>query len=466
MDNVTIRIPEDAAKIIEKLERAGYEAYVVGGCVRDSLLGREPGDWDITTSASPQEVKALFPRTIDTGILHGTVTVMENHVGYEVTTYRVDGEYEDGRHPKSVTFTRELSEDLLRRDFTINAMAYNPKTGVVDLYDGIGDLQRGCIRCVGVPEERFSEDALRILRALRFASQLDFEIEEKTFAAMKKLAPRLAQVSAERVRVELVKLLGGKRPEMLITAYETGVTDVILQEWNAMITTSQDNPHHLYDVGRHTIVTIQALHRDPAYQAADAHDRMVLDMAMLLHDAGKPKCLTVEEDGRQHFRGHPIASAEIAKEVLRRLKFDNDTTALVTLLARWHDCRFSIKADMDFSKAMRRIMNKVGSENMRYLFPIMRADIEGQHPDYRERGLAKVARMEAEYEEILRKKQCVSVRDLAVGGRELIAAGYRPGPALGDALERLLQIVLDDPEANDAQTLTAYATQWLAEETK
>jgi len=464
MNDVTIRVPRDAAKIIEKLEQAGYEAYAVGGCVRDSLLGREPGDWDITTSASPEEVKAIFRRTIDTGIEHGTVTVMENHVGYEVTTYRVDGVYEDGRHPSSVTFTRNLKEDLLRRDFTINAMAYNPRTGIVDLYDGMADLERGCIRCVGVPEERFTEDALRILRALRFASQLGFEIEGETLAAMKKLAPRLSLVSAERVRVELVKLLGGRCPEMLVTAYETGVTDVILPEWNSMITTPQKNPHHCFDVGRHTIVTLQAIHKEPGYLAADAHDRCVYDMTMLLHDAGKPICLTTEPNGKQHFRGHPKAGAEVAREVLRRLKFDNDTINTVTLLVRYHDCRFDFKPDADFDRTMRRIVNRVGLENMHYLFPVMRADIEGQHPDYRERGLARVAEMEEAFARIVRENQCVSIKTLAVGGRDLIALGFAPGPSLGDALDRLLQLVLDNPALNERETLLDAARKILHEE--
>ncbi len=464
MENVIVRIPSDAEKIIAMLEQAGYEAYVVGGCVRDSLLGREPGDWDITTSASPEEVKAIFPRTIDTGIAHGTVTVMINHVGYEVTTYRVDGIYEDGRHPSSVTFARNLADDLLRRDFTINAMAYNPNTGLVDLYDGIGDLERRCIRCVGVARERFSEDALRILRALRFASQLDFTIEDKTLEAMRELAGRLSLVSAERIRVELIKLLGGQRPEMLITAYEIGVTAVFLPEWDRMLGTTQDNPHHLYDVGRHTMETIRALHREPAYVEADAHERMIYDMAMLLHDAGKPDCAAVEADGKEHFRGHPAASAEVAKKVLRRLKFDNDTTALVTLLVRQHDCRFDFPKDGHFDRTMRRIVNRVGAERMHYLFPIMRADIAGQHPDYSERGLARVAAMEAEFANILRANQCVSIRDLAVTGKDLIELGYTPGPALGETLDRLLQSVLDVPERNTREQLLGMAKEWLENE--
>jgi len=453
MENVIVRIPADAEKIIAILEQAGYEAYVVGGCVRDSVLGREPEDWDITTSASPEQVKALFPRTIDTGIAHGTVTVMENHVGYEVTTYRVDGVYEDGRHPKSVTFTRSLSEDLLRRDFTINAMAYNPRTGLVDLYDGIGDLHRGCIRCVGNPTERFSEDALRILRALRFASQLDFQIDDDTLAAMRKLAPKLSLVSAERVRVELVKLLGGKRPDMLITAFETGVTDVILQEWNAMITEDQKNPHHFCDVGRHTVAALQALHRDPEYTAAGTAEKTVLDMAMLLHDSGKPACSIISEDGYCHYPEHAAVSAEIAAKVLRRLKFDNETTAMVTRLVRWHDCRLDFAGAANPAGAARRITSRVGRDTMRLLLPLMRADVMAHHPDYREEGLGQVERLREQYEILLREDQCVSIRELAVSGRDLIAIGYTPGPALGEALEELLQTVLDDPSANTRETL-------------
>ena len=461
MEDVTIRIPKDAAEIIEKLEQAGYEAYVVGGCVRDSILGREPGDWDITTSASPEQVKAIFPRTIDTGIEHGTVTVMEHHVGYEVTTYRVDGRYEDGRHPSSVTFTRNLDEDLLRRDFTINAMAYNPRSGLVDRYDGMGDLKRGCIRCVGVPEERFGEDALRILRALRFASQLGFTIEEQTLAAMRKLAPKLEAVSAERVRVELVKMLGGMHPELLVTAYETGVTKIILPEWDVMMETEQINPHHIYGVGLHTVKTIEAMHREPEYLAADEHERMVYDMTMLLHDSGKPACRTTDEKGIDHFKGHPKASAEIAKQVLRRLKFDNDTTELVTALVRHHDCRFNINKHGDVSKSVRHIVSTVGKERMKYLFPIQHADILGQNLQYLEVSMRSLDLMKEEYEKIMQREQCVSVRELAVDGKDLIALGYAPGPELGETLKQLLQLVLDDPENNTFEVLKKHALEML-----
>ena len=230
-----ITMPPAAARIIDKLQEAGHEAYIVGGCVRDCILGRVPGDWDITTSALPYEVKALFRRTIDTGIQHGTVTIMDGDEGYEVTTYRLDGTYEDGRHPTSVSFTRSLVEDLKRRDFTINAMAYNDTDGLVDEFDGIGDLQRGVIRCVGCARERFGEDALRIMRAVRFSAQLGFTIDKETLDAISELAPTLDKISKERIQIELNKLLLSKHPGYFRILYETGITKVIMPEFDTMM---------------------------------------------------------------------------------------------------------------------------------------------------------------------------------------------------------------------------------------
>mgnify|MGYP000793136968 FL=1 len=246
MNNFNIKLPDDVQFIIHTLQLHGFEAYAVGGCVRDSILGREPGDWDITTSAMPEETKALFDKTFDTGIEHGTITVLLNHEGYEVTTYRIDGKYEDSRHPKEVTFTRNLKEDLLRRDFTINAMAYNDKDGIVDIFGGMQDLEKHMIRCVGNARERFSEDALRILRGVRFAAQLGFEIDEETKEGMKLLAPTLENISAERIQVELVKMLTSDRPELIRTAYELGITKVFLPEFDRMMETKQETLHHMY----------------------------------------------------------------------------------------------------------------------------------------------------------------------------------------------------------------------------
>ena len=273
--NIRITVPPKGKYIIETIQRAGFEAYVVGGCVRDSILGREPQDWDITTSAGPGQVKALFPRTIDTGLQHGTVTVMQQGEGFEVTTYRIDGTYEDGRHPSQVTFTSDLREDLRRRDLTINAMAYNDTEGLVDLFGGMADLEAGVVRCVGNPRERFEEDALRILRAIRFSAQLGFCIEEGTAAAIRELAPTLSRISAERIQAELVKLLVSPRPEYLRIAYDMGVTKVFLPEFDKACETPQNHPHHCCSVGEHILKSLEHVEPDK-----------VLRLTMLLHDIG------------------------------------------------------------------------------------------------------------------------------------------------------------------------------------
>ena len=316
-----IQIPEKANRIIAALTEAGFEAYVVGGCVRDAILGRTAADWDITTNARPEQVKALFPRTLDTGLQHGTVTVMQGREGFEVTTYRIDGEYLDGRHPEKVTFTPSLLEDLRRRDFTVNAMAYNEKEGLVDAFDGLGDLKRRQIRCVGNAEERFTEDALRILRAVRFSAQLDFTIEDQTRAALSRFAPRLSKVSAERIQTELVKLLTSPHPERFRVVWETGISAVILPEFDACMKTPQNHPHHSWSVGKHTLRALSASEPDK-----------VLRLAVLLHDIGKPLTRITDEAGIDHFYGHGQKGAELAEQILRRLKFDNDTRRKVVKL--------------------------------------------------------------------------------------------------------------------------------------
>ncbi|MCD7736799.1 MAG: polynucleotide adenylyltransferase, partial [Lachnospiraceae bacterium] len=257
-------IPPKVERILQVLHENGYEAYVVGGCVRDSLLGRRPEDWDITTSASPMQVKRLFPRTIDTGIRHGTVTVMEGRESFEVTTYRIDGDYEDGRHPNQVTFTSSLEEDLKRRDFTINAMAYSHERGLVDLFGGLKDLREGIIRCVGNPEERFGEDALRMLRAVRFAAQLGFHVTDGVRGSIHELAYTLKKVSAERIQAELVKLLVSPRPHWFRLAYECGITAVVMPEFDRIMEQRQNNPHHAYSTGEHTLIAMKSIPEDKA----------------------------------------------------------------------------------------------------------------------------------------------------------------------------------------------------------
>lgn len=436
-----ITLPKNVKKIIKTLEGAGYEAYAVGGCVRDSVMGREPNDWDITTSARPLETKALFKRTVDTGLKHGTVTVLMDGEGYEVTTYRIDGEYEDGRHPKEVLFTSNLLEDLRRRDFTINAMAYNEKEGMVDAFDGMGDMERKVICCVGDAKERFTEDALRILRAVRFSAQLGFSIEEKTREAIMLLAGNLSKISAERIQAEMVKLLVSPHPEELKTAWETGITSVILPEFDVMMETGQNTPHHRYTVGEHTLCALTKVRADK-----------VLRLAVLLHDIGKPEVRTVDEEGRDHFKGHPERSERIAGEILHRWRLDNDTLNKVKRLVRFHDLRPALN-----QKSIRRMIYKVGEDIFPMLLEVQRADILAQSEYQREEKLRSLDEVNRIYREILAEKQCLSVKNLAVGGRDLIADGMKPGKEIGEMLAELLNLVLEEPEKNTKEFLIEYS---------
>ena len=435
--NMKIVLPEKVNYIIRTLTGHGYEAYAVGGCVRDSLLFKKPKDWDITTSAKPVQVKALFGHTIDTGIVHGTVTVMLGRDGFEVTTYRIDGEYEDARHPKEVRFTPRLSEDLRRRDFTMNAMAYNDRDGLIDLYDGAGDLKRGMIRCVGNPEERFREDALRMLRAVRFAAQLDFSIEETTKAAIGRLAENIRFVSAERISAELLKLLMSEHPEKMREAYETGLTGVFFPEFDRMMKTPQNNPHHCFSVGEHTIEAVRQAEADK-----------ITRLTMLLHDIAKPACRTVGADGTDHFYGHEKKGSEMAKDILRRLKFDNATTESVCRQILCHDDRPPLE-----ERAVRRAVNRNGTKQYPRMFAVKRADILAQSEAGREEKLSYVAEYEKLYQKIVNAGQCLSLRDLAVTGNDLIAAGMKPGREIGEALRALLEFVLENPEENTKEKL-------------
>ena len=363
---VIIKLPKHVKYIIETLEQNGYEAYAVGGCVRDSILGREPNDWDITTSADPYEVKKLFSHTIDTGLQHGTVTIMLEHVGYEVTTYRIDGDYEDSRHPKEVTFTKSLEEDLKRRDFTVNAMAYNDRDGLIDLFQGMDDIQKKVIRCVGNAEERFTEDALRIMRAIRFSAQFGYEIEPETKKAIVKLAPNLKNISAERIREELIKLLVSDHPDYIRIAYETGITAQILPELDVCMETKQNTPHHMYTVGEHIIHSLTNVPGDK-----------VLRLAMLMHDIGKPYCITTDETGRDHFKGHAEKSAEMAALIMHRLKFDNDTLNRVKRLAKYHDWAISLSPPIK-KATVRSMISRIGEDLFPDLFTIGDADLLAQ----------------------------------------------------------------------------------------
>jgi len=434
---IHITLPADVQKIITELEAAGYEAYAVGGCVRDSILGRTPDDWDITTSALPADIKSIFRRTVDTGIQHGTVTVLMGNCGYEVTTYRIDGIYEDSRHPRDVSFTTDLKEDLRRRDFTINALAYNESTGLVDEFDGIGDLERHVIRCVGNPTERFSEDALRMMRAVRFAAQLGFEIDPATRDAVKELAPNLEHVSAERKMTELTKLICSAHPELLGVCYELGLTAIFLPEFDKCMETPQNIIHHCYNVGEHILRTMMASPSD-----------RVIRFTMMLHDIAKPVVLTVDEDGIIHNKGHATVGEEMAGDILRRLKSDNELIRQVTTLVRYHDWRIE-----DDKRSVRRAASTLGHDLFPLLMQVQRADIAGQSDYMRDEKNAKLDRIISLYEEICRDGEAISREDLAVTGKDIIAAGIKPGPQIGDILDEMLEHVLDVPEDNKKEIL-------------
>ncbi len=444
-NDVHILVPEKAKYIVNTIQAAGFEAYVVGGCVRDSILGREPQDWDITTSAKPEQVKALFPRTIDTGLQHGTVTIMQDKEGFEVTTYRIDGEYEDGRHPKEVVFTASLEEDLKRRDFTINAMAYNDEEGLIDLFGGMEDIERGVIRCVGDANARFTEDALRILRAIRFSAQLGYTIEESTKAGIRALAPNLRKISAERIQTELVKMMVSAHPEKLRDAYDMGVTKEFLPEFDRCMETEQNNRHHCYSVGEHIIHSVMGV--APVKE---------LRLAMLFHDIAKPDTMTVDEKGIYHFHGHAELGAEKTRQILRRLKFDNDTIAMVTTLVKYHDHDTGCEEPVS-QRMVRRFVNRIGEDACPWIFDVTEADIMAQSDYLREEKLARVKEWRRLYEEVSAQKQCMSLKGLAVTGSDLIAQGMKPGKELGEVLHALLELVLDDPASNTKENLLEQA---------
>ncbi len=432
-----INLPDNVKMILDRLHEAGFEGYAVGGCVRDSILGRVPGDWDITTNALPQDTKKLFKRTIDTGIEHGTVTIMIGKEGYEVTTYRIDGKYEDSRHPSEVTFTKNLTEDMKRRDFTINAMAYNEEEGIIDRFGGMDDIKAGLIRCVGDPCERFSEDALRIMRAVRFSAQLDYRIEAKTQEAIRSLAQNLENISAERIQTELVKLLLSDHPEKLLTAYELGITKVILPEFDKCMETPQNNPHHMYNVGEHIIKALQNIRPD-----------RVLRLTMLMHDIAKPATINIDNDGICHFHGHAEAGVQMAKDIFRRLKFDRETMDRTCNLIRYHDDRFPATAIN-----VRKAMNRIGVDDFPLYLEVRYADTMAQSTLHREEKLKLIDDVNKLYREILEKQEPVTIKDLAVNGKDLIGAGVAPGKQLGAALKAMLDDVLNDPEHNSKEYL-------------
>ena len=439
-----IELPPALKKIIATLEDAGYEAYAVGGCVRDSVMGLTPHDWDVTTSALPKEVKACFRRTFDTGIEHGTVTVRMDGESFEVTTYRLDGDYEDGRHPKEVTFTRSLSEDLKRRDFTVNAMAYSDREGIIDLFGGCEDIASRTIRCVGDPGERFSEDALRMLRAMRFSAQLDFVIEKNTLSAIKELSGTLSRISMERITAEMVKLITSAHPERIEAVYDAGLTAVFFPEWDEMMATEQHHRHHCYDVGHHTIEVMKHVRAD-----------RVMRLAAMLHDVAKPVCKKTDKKGEDHFVGHPQLGADMAHAIMHRMKLDNATIDSVCRLVRHHDER-----PIPTKRNVRRLMSRIGSDYMEGLIELKRADIYGQSEYMRDEKLSEIDEIERLYREIAADDECVTTSQLKVTGRDVMDCGIERGPDVGRALKYLLSIVIEDPTQNDRDILLSKINEW------
>lgn len=436
-DNVKIELPRDVSFIISELEKAGHEAYAVGGCIRDSLLGKTPDDWDITTSASPEEVKAVFSRTIDTGIKHGTVTVRLHGKSYEVTTFRVDGDYSDGRHPDHVEFVKNLDEDLKRRDFTINAMAYSEKSGIIDLFHGREDLEKGIIRCVGESHERFSEDALRMMRAVRFAARFGFSIEDSTYAAIKDLAPTLSKVSAERIRVEFEKTLISDHPEFAREFYRLDLSKVFLPEWDTCMECPQNTVHHLYTVGEHTIRVMQNVPKDK-----------VLRLAAFFHDIGKPVSRKTDNKGHDHFVGHPIVGADMTENIMRRLKYDNATIDTVKVLVARHDDRPAITM-----RNIRREVARTGKDLYPLLLTLRHADIMGQSDYHRDEKLFRVEESRRYFEKIVSEENTLTIKDLDIKGRDLIDMGIEKGPVIGMIMNELLDLVVKKPELNEHETL-------------
>ena len=440
-------IPRAALTAVAQLNQAGFEAYLVGGCVRDLLMGRTPGDYDLTTSAAPEQVQAVFSgcRTIETGLRHGTVTVLLEGLPLEITTFRTDGGYSDHRHPDSVRFASTLREDLARRDFTVNAMAWHPEKGLQDLFGGRQDLEAGVIRCVGSPSQRFSEDALRILRALRFAAVLGFSLDPATAEAALEQRALLACVSRERIAAELTKLLCGRDMRRVVTACWP-VLAVPVPELAAMAGFDQHSRYHCYDVLTHCAAAAEAVPPEK-----------VLRWAALLHDAGKPACFTLDPEGAGHFYGHAKRSAAMAEEILTRLRFDRETIRRVRALVELHDYPID-PPDGSPERAVRRLLSRLGETDFFALLALKRGDALAHAPAFRARAEA-CSRFESLGRELLQQQACFSLRDLAVRGGDLMELGVS-GPALGALLNRLLEAVMDGRVPNEKQALLRLAEKY------
>ena len=429
-------IPDYVKQIIEKLNRAGFEAYLVGGCVRDFVMGETPDDFDLATSALPEQVKGLFEHTADTGIAHGTITVIEETGTCEVTTFRREGEYLDSRRPSSVSFITSLEEDLRRRDFTMNAMAYHPEKGIVDPFGGVMDIERKLIRCVGNPQKRFEEDALRMLRAVRFACKLGFNLESATFRAIEENAFWIARVSAERIRDELDKAVMSPHPENLNLLSVTGLSREILPWLDECLQTPQNTPYHCFSVGSHMLEALRL-----------AEGNRTVKWAAFLHDMGKPRCRTTDASGVDHFKGHESVSAQMALEQLKLLRFDRKTRERIATLISHHrwsggTSRYEVK----------KVMSQLGQGCFEELIALMKADTLAHSEMAIPPRLKKIEEIEKTARQILQDGDPLTVADLAVCGQEIAQTGLK-GPQIGKALRLLLDDVLRCPEQNQKTVL-------------
>lgn len=436
-----IHIPTGARKIIARLEQHGYEAYIVGGCVRDSLMGKSPSDWDICTSARAEEMMALFEdkRVIPTGIQHGTLTILAEDGAYEVTTFRIDGEYLDHRHPKSVAFTRELAEDLSRRDFTINAMAWHPERGLIDLFGGVEDLRDRFVRAVGDPVQRFNEDGLRMLRMVRFATVLDFDYDPATYDAVRKQGHLLQYISKERIQVELNKILLAAHPARgLEDLYTLGMYPYIIPMMCHTVGFAQRGGHHFLDVFEHSLLAVGVIAPE-----------LVLRLTMLLHDIGKPFVWDSSESlSYDRFDDHAAVSAKLAGKILRDLKYDNATRKdVVELIAHHNDILLPDPVNV------RRALARLGEVQTRRLVQVKVADLIAHDlAGEREKILALFAEISDVIDEVVARGDCTSVKALAIGGQDMMALGLS-GRAIGQMLNAALELVLEKPEMNTRETL-------------
>ena len=432
-----IHIPDEAKYIIETLENSGHEAHVVGGCVRDALMGKTPEDWDITTSALPSQTMACFEGStiIETGLQHGTLTLVLSNKPFEITTFRADGNYSDFRRPDNVEFIRELKSDLARRDFTINAMAYNPGSGISDFFGGIEDIENKIIRCVGDADTRFREDALRIMRALRFSSVLDFEIEKNTAASIFNHCDLLPHIARERISNELSKLLLGKRVLKILSDY-TRIFEEIIPEISETVGFEQNTPYHHLDVWNHIIASVAVASKDK-----------IIRLTMLLHDIAKPKCY-MEIDSVGHFHGHEKLSSFMAKDILSRLKYDGETIDAVTQLILHHGD--DIVAER---KSVKRWLNRIGEERFHQLIEVRKSDLMAKVESKCESRMSKLPSVLTILDEIIAQQQCFSLKDLAIDGNDLLALGIPEGKEVGDLLNYLLDMVINENANNEKEEL-------------